>query len=97
MNDNFGCHLVCGFLAGFVAVIVGSPVDVMKTRIMNAKQGQYSGVVDCFTKTLRNEGPLAFYSGFWPNFLRLASWNTAMFVALEQVRMAVYGSFYAGH
>ena len=99
MNDNIGCHLTCGFLAGFVAVIVGSPVDVMKTRIMNAKKGsgqEYSGVIDCFYRTMKNEGPLAFYSGFWPNFLRLASWNTVMFMALEQVRSRVYGSFYGG-
>jgi hypothetical protein len=39
MNDNTACHIVCGSLAGLVAVLVGSPVDVMKTRIMNAKPG----------------------------------------------------------
>ena len=30
-------------------------------------QGQYKGVLDCFAKTLRNDGLAAFYSGFLPN------------------------------
>jgi hypothetical protein len=29
----------------------------------------------------------AFYNGFMPNFARLGSWNVAMFLMLEQVRM----------
>lgn len=41
--------------------------------------------MDCFIKTARNDGPLAFYNGFMPNFARLGSWNIAMFLMLEQV------------
>ena len=33
--------------------------------------GKYSSVLDCFVKTARNDGPLAFYNGFLPNFARL--------------------------
>jgi solute carrier family 25 uncoupling protein 8/9 len=47
--------------------------------------GKYKGVVDCFVRTMRDEGPLAFYKGFIPNFGRLGSWNVAMFLTLEQV------------
>ena len=89
MDDTIWCHFACGALAGFTAVLVGSPMDVMKTRIMNAKKGtaqEYSSVLDCFFKTLRNEGPLAFYSGFTLNCLRIVSWNIVMFVMLERVR-----------
>jgi solute carrier family 25 uncoupling protein 8/9 len=82
-------------MAGFVAVIVGSPVDVMKTRIMNAAPGsQYNGILDCFTRTLSQEGPLAFYSGFYANFLRIVSWNIVMFIALEQIKQRVESRFY---
>ena len=89
LGDNIWCHFACGALAGFTAVLCGSPMDVMKTRIMNAKKGSaqaYSSVFDCFVKTLRNEGPLAFYSGFTLNCLRIVSWNIVMFVMLERVR-----------
>ena len=36
MADNVYLHLVSSSIAGFVAAIVGSPVDVIKTRVMNA-------------------------------------------------------------
>jgi solute carrier family 25 uncoupling protein 8/9 len=88
MEDGRLTHLVCGFAAGFCALIIGSPVDVMKTRIMNAKKGtgeQYSSVVDCFVRTCK-EGPKAFYSGFAANFLRLGSWNTVMFMTFEEFK-----------
>jgi|TARA_B110000305_G_C19306282_1_gene571722 hypothetical protein len=39
LQDGIPCHLVCGSLAGFNACVVGSPVDVLKTRIMNAAPG----------------------------------------------------------
>lgn len=65
MNDNIACHLVSGLIAGFVATLVGSPVDVMKTRVMNAVNPDgskvYKNVFDCMIKTLKNEGPFAFY------------------------------------
>ena len=52
-------------------------------------QGLYKGVVDCFVKTFKNDGPMAFYKGFVPNFGRLGSWNVAMFMTLEQVKSYV--------
>ena len=42
MSDDVPCHLLCSAIAGFTATVIGSPVDVLKTRIMNAKPGEYS-------------------------------------------------------
>lgn len=39
MEDGIPCHLVSSAIAGITACIVGSPVDVLKTRLMNAKVG----------------------------------------------------------
>lgn len=83
-SDNIFTHLLSGLGAGFVAVCVGSPVDVVKSRMMG--DPTYKGTLDCFVKTLKNDGPLAFYKGFIPNFGRLGSWNVIMFLTLEQVR-----------
>ena len=33
--DSKLLHFVCGFSAGFIAVCFASPMDVVKTRIMN--------------------------------------------------------------
>lgn len=86
MPDNVVTHLGASLGAGFVAVCIGSPVDVVKSRVMGDRAGRFSGVLDCFVKTAREDGLLAFYKGFIPNFARLGSWNVAMFLTLEQVR-----------
>ena len=83
LKDGVLCHLTCASLAGFNAVCVGSPVDVMKTKMMNAPMGTYSGPIDCFTKTLKAEGPKGFYKGFGPNVGRLASFNCVVFLVFE--------------
>ena len=49
------------------------------------RQGRFNGVLDCFVKTAKEEGPAAFYKGFLPNFARLGTWNVIMFLTLEQV------------
>ena len=34
-SDSKKLHFVCGFVAGFIAVCFASPMDVVKTRMMN--------------------------------------------------------------
>jgi len=84
-KDDVVTHLFSGLGAGFFAVCVGSPVDVVKSRMMGDSSA-YKSTIDCFVKTLKNDGPLAFYKGFLPNFARLGSWNVIMFLTLEQVQ-----------
>jgi len=92
MPNNIWTHILCAFGAGFMAVLCGSPMDVIKTRLMNKTPGQSTSFVGIIPEILFKEGPLAFYKGFQANFLRLGSWNVAMFVALEQIKIAVEGS-----
>ncbi|CAK8541834.1 unnamed protein product [Lathyrus sativus] len=86
-TDNVVTHLLSGLGAGFFAVCIGSPVDVVKSRMMG--DSSYKSTIDCFVKTLKNDGPLAFYKGFIPNFGRLGSWNVIMFLTLEQTKKFV--------
>ena len=93
--DSKLLHFGCGLSAGFIAVVCASPVDVIKTRVMNVNiiliqnPGVYNGAFDCLMKTLRIEGPLAFYNGFYANFWRVGIWNIIMFVTLEQCQIYV--------
>lgn len=89
LKDSMPLHFICAFMAGFTATCFGSPFDVIKTRMMS-QSGQYSGVVDCVSKTLKQEGPLAFYNGFTANFMRIGTWNIVMFVTLEQIKKALF-------
>ncbi|NXH67865.1 CMC1 protein, partial [Hydrobates tethys] len=58
--------LTAGAIAGVPAASLVTPADVIKTRLqVAARAGQttYSGVIDCFGKILREEGPSAFWKG----------------------------------
>lgn len=93
-TDGAFTHVLAGLGAGFFAVCIGSPIDVVKSRMMG--DSSYKNTVDCFIKTLKNEGIFAFYKGFLPNFGRLGSWNVVMFLTLEQVKKIVTGQAYYG-
>uniref|UniRef100_A0A8C4MVX0 EF-hand domain-containing protein n=1 Tax=Equus asinus TaxID=9793 RepID=A0A8C4MVX0_EQUAS len=43
------------------------PMEVLKTRLAVGKTGQYSGVIDCGKKLLKQEGVRTFYKGYIPN------------------------------
>lgn len=89
LKDEFPCHFIAAFGAGFVTTCVATPVDVVKTRFMNSSPGQYRGATECATQMFQKEGLLAFYKGFTPQFLRLGSWNIVMFVCYEQLKRAM--------
>ncbi|XP_062366918.1 putative mitochondrial transporter UCP3 isoform X2 [Cinclus cinclus] len=88
-RDNVPCHFVAAFGAGFCATVVASPVDVVKTRYMNASPGQYRNALSCLLALLMQDGPAGLYKGFVPSFLRLGSWNVVMFVSYEQLQRAM--------
>ncbi|PWA69572.1 Mitochondrial brown fat uncoupling protein [Artemisia annua] len=52
-TNNVLTHLLSGLGARFFVVCVGSPVDVMKSRMMG--DPSYKGTIDGFVKTLKND------------------------------------------
>ncbi|XP_058522818.1 mitochondrial brown fat uncoupling protein 1 isoform X6 [Ochotona princeps] len=86
LADDVPCHLLSALIAGFCTTLLSSPVDVVKTRFINSPQGQYTSVPSCAMSMLTKEGPTAFFKGFAPSFLRLASWNVIMFVSFEKLK-----------
>ena len=58
--------LLAGAIAGIPAAALVTPADVIKTRLQvkhRAGEVAYDGIVDCFKKVLRDEGPRAFMKG----------------------------------
>ena len=64
LSDSLPCHFLSATGAGFIATLIGSPVDVVKTRFMNSANGTYSGVFNCAMVMFKNEGFAAFYKGY---------------------------------
>ncbi|XP_063970814.1 mitochondrial glutamate carrier 2-like [Lytechinus pictus] len=64
---SFLHSFVSGCIAASTAAVSVNPVDVIKTRLQLLEHAEgeetYTGVRDCFTKILKNEGPQAFFKG----------------------------------
>jgi len=84
-GDNPGTHFLSSLTAGAVATTLTQPLDVLKTRAMNAKPGEFKGMWDLVLYTAKL-GPLGFFKGYVPAFVRLAPHTILTFVFLEQLR-----------
>lgn len=84
-QDNVYTHFTASLSAAGIATVITMPLDVLKTRLMNAKPGEYSGILDCAKDIFKN-GPAGFYKGFTPAFVRLGPHTVLTFVFLEQLK-----------
>ena len=82
MGDDLTTHFSCSIFAGFVATTICSPVDVIKTRVMSAKESE--GLAGLLTRVHRLEGPGCMFRGSLQSFLRIGQNNVATFLFLEQ-------------
>jgi dicarboxylate transporter 10 len=94
-GDNLLTHFSASTIAATIATTITQPLDVMKTRMMNAKPGEFKGIMDCFMYTLK-AGPTAFFKGYVPAFVRLAPQTILTFVFFEQLRLH-FGYFPPDH
>ncbi|XP_055547450.1 mitochondrial uncoupling protein 4 isoform X1 [Wyeomyia smithii] len=92
------CHLVhimSSICAGLVAATMGTPADVVKTRVMNqptdlnGKGLLYKGSLDCLQQTIGKEGFFALYKGFLPVWIRMAPWSLTFWLSFEQIRTSL--------
>lgn len=88
--------LFAGALAGMPAASLVTPADVIKTRLqVAARAGQttYSGLVDCFWKILREEGPRAFWKGAGARVFRSSPQFGVTLVTYELLQRWLYIDF----
>eukprot|EP00420_Gonyaulax_spinifera_P023194 CAMPEP_0197896818 /NCGR_PEP_ID=MMETSP1439-20131203/40888_1 /TAXON_ID=66791 /ORGANISM="Gonyaulax spinifera, Strain CCMP409" /LENGTH=299 /DNA_ID=CAMNT_0043517389 /DNA_START=54 /DNA_END=953 /DNA_ORIENTATION=+ len=93
-EDGIQTHVVCAAASATIACLTTSPVDVVKTRIMNMQRAHgvsYQGPIDCVWQTMRTEGPLAFYKGLSATFLRLWPHTIVLWIAQEKYSALLRG------
>lgn len=78
-------YIVASIISAIAATALTQPIDVIKTRQMNSRSGEYKGLTDVFYKTAL-EGPLAFYKGTIPALTRLGPHTVLLFISLEYLR-----------
>lgn len=84
-SDNLVTHFLSSLTAGAVATTLTQPLDVLKTRAMNANPGEFSNMWHLIKYTAKL-GPLGFFKGYIPAFVRLGPHTILTFVFLEQLR-----------
>ncbi|XP_054160669.1 mitochondrial dicarboxylate carrier-like [Oppia nitens] len=86
-DDNMLTHFTASTLAGAVATTFTQPLDVLKTRLMNASPNEYKSVSHCIGLLFKQSGFAGFFKGYVPAFIRLAPQTILTFVFLEQLRI----------
>ena len=51
----------------------------------------YSGMMDCFVKSIRAEGPLVMWAGFTPAFIKLAPYTVISLTLADKLTKAFTG------
>ena len=79
------------FVAGFFMTCTVSPLDNLRTRLMNQPTDKkiYDGFVDCAVKTVKEDGVLSLWRGFIPIWARFAPQATLQLLTIE----FLYGAF----
>jgi solute carrier family 25 (mitochondrial folate transporter), member 32 len=80
--------IILGGTSKIVASCITYPYQVIKSRIQQRGVGSqyfYTGVVDCVTKTWKQEGVRGFFRGLIPNAMKVAPSSALTFVVYEEV------------
>eukprot|EP00088_Acartia_fossae_P067857 TRINITY_DN850_c0_g2_i1.p1 TRINITY_DN850_c0_g2~~TRINITY_DN850_c0_g2_i1.p1 ORF type:complete len:293 (-),score=58.57 TRINITY_DN850_c0_g2_i1:585-1463(-) len=86
-TEGVTTHFTASLAAGAIATTMTQPLDVLKTRSMNAKPGEFSSAMQLIKYTASSGGPMAFYKGYVPAFVRLGPQTILTFIFFEQLRM----------
>ncbi|KAK6144862.1 hypothetical protein DH2020_021682 [Rehmannia glutinosa] len=81
--------IVVGALSGGLTAVLTTPIDVIKTRMMTAPQGQPVTLSIIVLSILRHEGPLGLFKGAVPRFFWVAPLGAMNFAGYELLRKAM--------
>lgn len=71
MSDGAPLHLLSSTCSGVVVCIFMHPPDTVMARMYNQTGNLYSGAFDCLYRTVKTEGILAVYKGFFAHLARI--------------------------
>lgn len=98
-GSGLSTNLASSAVAGFFCAFLSLPFDMMKTRLQNMKTDPatglkpYKNVLDCGRKILVNEGPFAFWRGFFTFYARCAPHAMIILMVREQLYKAYDSAF----
>ncbi|KAG9027079.1 hypothetical protein FRB95_008155 [Tulasnella sp. JGI-2019a] len=81
--------LIAGSVAGAAQILVGQPLDTVKTRAQIAPKGMFKGPMDILMQTVRKEGFFALYKGMAAPLLGIAGVNSLLFASYATAKRIV--------
>jgi solute carrier family 25 oxoglutarate transporter 11 len=86
-EQSLGMMVTASLHASLWANFASLPFDVIKSRIQNmpTENPPYTGMVDCFKKSVASEGVLVLWKGFTPAFVKLAPYTVLSLTFLEKL------------
>lgn len=78
--------VLSGTIGGIAQVLVGQPLDILKVRLQTSPPGTYTGMVDCASRIVTTEGPLAFYKGTLTPLLGVGACVSIQFGVVEALK-----------
>ncbi|KAG9310790.1 mitochondrial carrier [Chiua virens] len=81
--------LIAGSFGGAAQVLVGQPLDTVKTRAQIAPKGMFKGPMDILVQTVRKEGFFALYKGMASPLLGIAGVNSLLFAAYVESKRLI--------
>jgi solute carrier family 25 uncoupling protein 27 len=86
IDDSIPVHMMSSICSGLVSSACCTPADVIKSRMMQ-QNSPYKNIGQCVIGTVREEGILSLYKGFFPIWFRLAPWQLIFWVSYEKMRV----------
>lgn len=84
MDEGFALHVASSACSGVVVCCVMHPPDTIMSRMYNQTGNLYNGVFDCLSKTVKTEGLLAIYKGFFAHLARILPHTVLTLTLAEQ-------------
>ncbi|GIZ37155.1 hypothetical protein CKM354_000061300 [Cercospora kikuchii] len=84
IKDGTPLHLASSTASGFVVCCVMHPPDTVMSRMYNQTGNLYSGAFDCLYRTVKTEGILAVYKGFFAHLARILPHTILTLTLAEQ-------------
>jgi len=89
LQDGLVLRFAASMISGVVTTTVVAPVDLIKTRVMTSS-GSDAGVLKQCRAVLKTDGPLGFFKGWVPGYLRMGPQTVITFMIYEQLR-SIFG------
>lgn len=96
-EEGFTVHMIASMFAGLMAATASSPLDVIKTKIMNECSKTSSAsredfhaskqlIRKAFADVMRQDGIRGFFKGWLPNWMRLGPHTIITLMVYEELR-----------